>query len=123
VTNRNYVEEMIQEMTVGGDVRGAGSAEYESARRSQIARFDGVRPRVVERRAVASFTAMTRSANAHNHGGRFVLGVDAVSKSRTSHSDAVEAEIAGRLRGSSGASDERVRKQRERRPANPNARL
>jgi hypothetical protein len=36
-------------MTVGGDVLVAGSAEYESARRSQIARFDGVRPRAVVR--------------------------------------------------------------------------
>ena len=36
-------------MTVGGDVLVAGSAEYELARRSQIARFDGVRPRVVVR--------------------------------------------------------------------------
>lgn len=36
-------------MTLGGDVLGAGSAEYESARRSQIARFDGVRPRAVVR--------------------------------------------------------------------------
>jgi FAD/FMN-containing dehydrogenase len=40
---------MIQEMTVGGDVVAAGSAEYESARRSQIARFDGGRRRVVVR--------------------------------------------------------------------------
>jgi len=36
-------------MTVGGEVLVAGSAGYESARRSQIARFDGVRPRVVVR--------------------------------------------------------------------------
>ena len=36
-------------MTVGGQVVVAGSAEYESARRSQIARFDGVRPRAVVR--------------------------------------------------------------------------
>jgi len=36
-------------MTVGGDVLVAGSAEYESARRGQIARFDGVRPRAVVR--------------------------------------------------------------------------
>lgn len=28
-------------MTVGGDVHVAGAADYESARRSQIARFDG----------------------------------------------------------------------------------
>jgi FAD/FMN-containing dehydrogenase len=34
---------------VGGDVLLAGSAEYESARRSQIARFDGVRPQAVIR--------------------------------------------------------------------------
>jgi len=40
---------MIQGMTVGGDVLGAGSAEYESARRSQIARVDGVRPLVTVR--------------------------------------------------------------------------
>src|SRR4051794_18541643 len=33
----------------GGEVLLAGSAGYESARRSQIARFDGVRPRVVVR--------------------------------------------------------------------------
>ena len=36
-------------MTVGGDVLVAGSAEYESVRRSQVARFDGVRPRAVVR--------------------------------------------------------------------------
>jgi FAD/FMN-containing dehydrogenase len=36
-------------MTVGGEVFVAGSAEYESARRSQIARFDGVHPRAVAR--------------------------------------------------------------------------
>lgn len=36
-------------MTVGGAVLVAGSAEYESARRSQIARFDDVRPRAVVR--------------------------------------------------------------------------
>jgi len=40
---------MIQEMRVGGGGLGAGSAEYEPARRSQIARFDGVRPRGVVR--------------------------------------------------------------------------
>jgi FAD/FMN-containing dehydrogenase len=36
-------------MTVGADLLVAGSAAYESARRSQIARFDGVRPRAVVR--------------------------------------------------------------------------
>jgi FAD/FMN-containing dehydrogenase len=36
-------------MTVGGEVLLAGSAGYESARRSQIARFDGVRPHAVVR--------------------------------------------------------------------------
>jgi FAD/FMN-containing dehydrogenase len=36
-------------MTAGGAVLVAGSAEYESARRSQIARFDGVRPHAVVR--------------------------------------------------------------------------
>src|SRR4051812_38949939 len=36
-------------MTVGGEVLVAGSVGYESARRSQIARFDGVRPRVIVR--------------------------------------------------------------------------
>jgi FAD/FMN-containing dehydrogenase len=36
-------------MTVGEDVLVPGSAEYEAARRSQIARFDGVRPRAVVR--------------------------------------------------------------------------
>ena len=36
-------------MMVGGEVLVAGSAEYESARRSQIARFDGVRPHAVVR--------------------------------------------------------------------------
>jgi FAD/FMN-containing dehydrogenase len=36
-------------LTVGGDVLVAGSAEYESARKSQIARFDGVRPQAVVR--------------------------------------------------------------------------
>ena len=36
-------------MTVGGEVLVAGSAAYESARRSQVARFDGVRPRALVR--------------------------------------------------------------------------
>lgn len=36
-------------MTLGGAVLVAGSAEYESARRSQIARFDDVRPQAVVR--------------------------------------------------------------------------
>jgi FAD/FMN-containing dehydrogenase len=36
-------------MTLGGELLVAGSAEYESARRSQIARFDGVRPHAVVR--------------------------------------------------------------------------
>jgi FAD/FMN-containing dehydrogenase len=36
-------------MTVGGEVLVAGSAEYEAARRSQIARFDDVRPHAVVR--------------------------------------------------------------------------
>jgi FAD/FMN-containing dehydrogenase len=36
-------------MMVGGDVLVAGSAEYEAAYRSQIARFDGVRPHAVVR--------------------------------------------------------------------------
>jgi uncharacterized NAD-dependent epimerase/dehydratase family protein len=36
-------------MTVGGEVLVAGAAEYESARRSQIARFDGVRPHAIVR--------------------------------------------------------------------------
>jgi FAD/FMN-containing dehydrogenase len=44
-------------MTVGGEVLVAGSAEYESARRSQIARFDGVRPRAVVRCRVAEDVA------------------------------------------------------------------
>ena len=44
-------------MTVGGDVLVAGSAEYELARRSQIARFDGVRPRAVVRCRVAEDVA------------------------------------------------------------------
>jgi FAD/FMN-containing dehydrogenase len=35
------------EMTFDGDVLVAGSAEYESARRSQVARFDDVRPHAV----------------------------------------------------------------------------
>jgi FAD/FMN-containing dehydrogenase len=69
VTNHNYVDEMIQEMTVGGDVLGAGSAEYESARRSQIARFDGVRPRVVVRcrvpEDVAQALAFAREEGLH----------------------------------------------------------
>src|SRR5919108_6487034 len=34
-------------MKVGGDVLLPGTAEYESARRSQVARFDGVRPHAV----------------------------------------------------------------------------
>jgi hypothetical protein len=49
---------MIQGMTVGGDVLGAGSAEYESARRSQIARVDGVRPLVTVRCRVPEDGAM-----------------------------------------------------------------
>src|SRR5215212_4193859 len=36
-------------MTIGAEVLVAGSAGYDSARRSQIARFDAVRPRVVVR--------------------------------------------------------------------------
>src|SRR5919202_999494 len=36
-------------MTLAGRMLVAGSAEYESARRSQIARFDGVRPQAVVR--------------------------------------------------------------------------
>jgi FAD/FMN-containing dehydrogenase len=36
-------------MTVGADVLLPGTPEYESARRSQIARFDGVHPRAVAR--------------------------------------------------------------------------
>jgi FAD/FMN-containing dehydrogenase len=44
-------------VTVGGDVLVAGSAEYESARRSQIARFDGVRPHAVVRCRVAEDVA------------------------------------------------------------------
>src|SRR6266508_3817243 len=36
-------------MTLGGEVLVAGSDEYESARRSQIARFDDVSPRAVVR--------------------------------------------------------------------------
>jgi hypothetical protein len=35
---------VAEELLVGGDVLVAGSAGYESACRSQIARFDGVRP-------------------------------------------------------------------------------
>src|SRR6188472_4093877 len=34
-------------MTLGGKVLVAGSAAYEAARRSQIARYDGVRPHAV----------------------------------------------------------------------------
>jgi FAD/FMN-containing dehydrogenase len=40
---------LMSNMTVGAEVLVAGSPGYESARRSQIARFDGVRPRVVVR--------------------------------------------------------------------------
>jgi hypothetical protein len=39
----------VEAVTVSGEVLVAGSAEYESARRSQIARFDGVRPGAVVR--------------------------------------------------------------------------
>jgi FAD/FMN-containing dehydrogenase len=56
-------------MTVGGDVLVAGSAEYESARRSQIARFDGVRPRAVVRcrvpEDVAQALAFAREEGLH----------------------------------------------------------
>jgi FAD/FMN-containing dehydrogenase len=48
---------MFNDMTVGGEVLVPGSAEYESARRSQIARFDGVRPRAVVRCRVAEDVA------------------------------------------------------------------
>jgi FAD/FMN-containing dehydrogenase len=46
-------------MTVGRDVLVAGSAEYESARRSQIARFDDVRPHAVVRCRVPEDIAQT----------------------------------------------------------------
>src|SRR5919106_267657 len=50
-------------MTVGGEVLVAGSVEYESARRSQIARFDGVRPHAVVRcRAPEDVAAAIASA-------------------------------------------------------------
>lgn len=45
LTDHDYLQKMI----VGGEVLVAGSAGYESARRSQIARFDGVRPHAVVR--------------------------------------------------------------------------
>src|SRR4051794_108077 len=58
-------ESVHARMTGGGEVLLAGSAGYESARRSQIARFDSVRPRVVVRcRAsedVAHAIALARS--------------------------------------------------------------
>src|SRR5262245_27880891 len=40
---------IVKQMMVGGEVLVAGSAGYESARRSQIARFDGIRPHAVVR--------------------------------------------------------------------------
>lgn len=40
---------MLEKLAIGGEVLAAGSAEYESARRSQIARFDFVRPHAVVR--------------------------------------------------------------------------
>lgn len=56
-------------MTVGGDVLVAGSVQYESARRSQIARFDGVRPRAVVRcrvpEDVAQALAFAREEGLH----------------------------------------------------------
>jgi FAD/FMN-containing dehydrogenase len=56
-------------MTVGGGVLVAGSAEYESARRSQIARFDGVRPHAVVRcrvpEDVAQALAFARQEGLH----------------------------------------------------------
>jgi FAD/FMN-containing dehydrogenase len=56
-------------VTVGGEVLVAGSAEYESTRRSQIARFDGVRPRVVVRcrvpEDVAQALAFAREEGLH----------------------------------------------------------
>jgi FAD/FMN-containing dehydrogenase len=56
-------------MTIAGDVLVAGSADYESARRTQIARFDGVRPQAVARcRApedVAQALAFAREQGLH----------------------------------------------------------
>jgi hypothetical protein len=58
-----------QDMTVGGEVLVAGSAEYESARRSQIARFDDVRPHAVVRcrvpEDVAQALAFARDEGLH----------------------------------------------------------
>src|SRR5919109_5451135 len=56
-------------MTLGGEVLVAGSAEYESARRSQIARFDGVRPHAVARcrvpEDIAHVLASTKQEGLH----------------------------------------------------------
>jgi FAD/FMN-containing dehydrogenase len=56
-------------VTVGGEVLVAGSAEYESAQRSQIARFDGVRPQAVVRcrvpEDVAQAVAFAREEGLH----------------------------------------------------------
>jgi FAD/FMN-containing dehydrogenase len=56
-------------MTVAGEVLVAGSAEYESARKSQIARFDGVRPHAVVRcrvpEDVAQALAFARQEGLH----------------------------------------------------------
>src|SRR5918912_2263972 len=56
-------------MTLGGDVLLPGTAEYESARRSQIARFDGVRPHAVVRcrgpEDVAEALAFAREEGLH----------------------------------------------------------
>jgi FAD/FMN-containing dehydrogenase len=56
-------------MTIGGDLLVAGSADYESARRSQVARFDDVRPRAVVRcrqpEDLAHALASAREEGAH----------------------------------------------------------
>jgi FAD/FMN-containing dehydrogenase len=56
-------------MTVGGEVLVAGSAGYESARRSQIARFDDVRPHAIVRcrvpEEVARALALAREEGRH----------------------------------------------------------
>jgi FAD/FMN-containing dehydrogenase len=56
-------------VTIGAEMLVAGSAEYESARRSQIARFDGVRPHAVVRcrvpEDVAQAIAFARDEGLH----------------------------------------------------------
>ena len=101
-------------MRVGGDALGAGSAEYEPARRSQLARFDGVRPRVVVRcrvpEDVARALAFAREEGLHvalGSGGHYFAGrwsapgfvIDLSGMNEVSVFDGTVTVGAGRLAG------------------------